>query len=257
VIEIKKWKGNEIVMDAGCGTGRITKILAEKAGKGGIVYAVDIDDNMIDQAKENLNGFKNVFVIKSNLLNIELPRKVDVIFSNAVLHWILDHGRLFEHFWRLLSDDDTNNKKWKEKEAEAKVESEGGEGLLLAQCGGYGNLSKVLSLINQIKDLGEFKTYFVNWNEPWYFARPEDTQKLLKQIGYKNIEVYLSDGTATFPNRTSYSTFVKNVIIKPFLEYLPNEQIKRRFFKTFLDNVEQSGLDWTLDYLRLNIMAQK
>jgi hypothetical protein len=37
VIEIKKWKGNEIVMDAGCGTGRITKILAQKVRKGGLV----------------------------------------------------------------------------------------------------------------------------------------------------------------------------------------------------------------------------
>ena len=76
-------------------------------------------------------------------------------------------------------------------------------------------------------------------------------------MGFKNIEVYLSDGTTTFPHRTSYSSFVKNVIIKPFLEYLPNEQTKRTFLKTFLDNAEQSGLGLTLDYVRLNIMAQK
>jgi trans-aconitate methyltransferase len=120
----KKWNGNEIVMDAGCGSGRVTKRLVEKVGKGGFVYAVDIDINMINQAKEYLSSFKNVLVIESDLLNVELPRRVDVIFSNPVLHWILDHKRLFKQFWKLLSEDSNNeNKEMK------------GRGLLLAQCG--------------------------------------------------------------------------------------------------------------------------
>jgi trans-aconitate 2-methyltransferase len=244
VLERRRWNGHEIVMDAGCGTGRVTKILAEKVGKGGLVYAVDLDANMIDQAKENLASFENVFVVKSDILNVELQKKVDVIFSNAVLHWILDHRRLFQHFWKLLSDKENNNENK-------------GERILLVQCGGYGNLSKIHTLMNQIKELSEFKIYFLNWKEPWYFAKPEDTEKLLKQIGFKNIKVYLSDGTTTFTNRTSYSSFVETAIIKPFLEYLPNEQIKRSFLKTFLDNIEQSRLAWTLDYVRLNIVAQK
>ena len=50
---------------------------------------------------------------------------------------------------------------------------------------------------------------------------------------------------------------METAIIKPFLEYLPNEQIKRPFLKTFLGNIEQSGLAWTLDYVRLNMVAQK
>ena len=64
VLERKKWNANEIVMDAGCGSGRVTKRLVEKVGKGGFVYAVDIDTNMINQAKEYLSSFKNVLVIK-------------------------------------------------------------------------------------------------------------------------------------------------------------------------------------------------
>lgn len=79
-----------------------------------------------------------------------------------------------------------------------------GRGIPLAQCGGYGNLGKVHSLMNQIRGLSEFEAYFVNWKEPWYFAKPEDTEKLLKQIGFKIIKVYLSDGTTTFTNCTSY-----------------------------------------------------
>ena len=91
VISRDKWIGNEIVMDAGCGTGRVTRILAQKVSKGGRVYAVDIDSNMISHARKNLKEFENVIVIQSDLTDIKLPRKVDVIFSNAVIHWILDH----------------------------------------------------------------------------------------------------------------------------------------------------------------------
>ena len=79
-------------MDAGCGSGRITKILSEIVlfGK---VYAIDNDHNMIKKAKENLKDFKNVNVIQSNLLDMDfnnIHSKFNIIFSNAVLHWILN-----------------------------------------------------------------------------------------------------------------------------------------------------------------------
>ena len=54
--------------------------LAEKVMKEGRVYAVDIDSNMVSHAKKNLQDFENVMVIQSDLMDVELPRKVDVIF---------------------------------------------------------------------------------------------------------------------------------------------------------------------------------
>ena len=81
VIRREKWIGNEVVMDAGCGTVRVTRILAQKIREEGMVYAVDIDSNMVSHARKNLKDFKNVMVIQGDLVDIELPRKVDVIFS--------------------------------------------------------------------------------------------------------------------------------------------------------------------------------
>ena len=48
----RRWTGNEIVMDAGSGSGNLTKILADKVPNGK-VYAVDADPNMVEQAKSN------------------------------------------------------------------------------------------------------------------------------------------------------------------------------------------------------------
>ena len=122
IILSKTWTGKETIMDAGCGSGRITKILSELAPFGK-VYAIDNDQNMIKKAKDNLKGFKNVITIQSDLLDIDFNKihsKFNIIFSNAVLHWILDHYKVFKNFYDLLLSN----------------------GQLLIQCGGYGNLQK-------------------------------------------------------------------------------------------------------------------
>jgi trans-aconitate 2-methyltransferase len=96
ILEWRKWHGNEIVMDAGCGSGLLTKQLAKKVPRGK-VYAVDIDFNMIKQAKNNLQFLDNVEIIQSSFTDIRLPRKMDVIFSNAALHWVRDHRKAFQN----------------------------------------------------------------------------------------------------------------------------------------------------------------
>ena len=89
------------VLDAGCGSGLLTKQLAKQVPRGKI-YAVDIDSNMIKQAKNNLQFFDNVQIMQSSFTDIRLPRKMDVIFSNSALHWIQDHRKAFQNFWEML-----------------------------------------------------------------------------------------------------------------------------------------------------------
>jgi trans-aconitate methyltransferase len=88
-------------MDAGCGTGLLTKDLAKKVPSGK-VYAVDIDSNMIEQARSNLRCFDNVEIVQSSFTDVKLPTKVDVIFSNSAFHWVQDHRKAFQSFWGML-----------------------------------------------------------------------------------------------------------------------------------------------------------
>ena len=101
-------------------------------------------------------------------------------------------------------------------------------------------------------------------NQPWYFAKPYDTTKLLREIGYVNTKVQLHDDLVIMTNREIYSRFVKTVIMKPFLEHLPDDKIRNRYLKLFLHEVEKrsnsskkSQTLWSLDYVRLNIIADK
>jgi len=120
IIEYRRWKGNEVVLDAGCGSGRTTKILSMKVPQGKVI-AVDSDLSMINLAKENLSKFSNIAFIKMDISEIELEEKVDVVFSNATLHWILNHKKVFERLWQILNF----------------------EGQLLIQCGGHRDLAKI------------------------------------------------------------------------------------------------------------------
>ena len=104
IIEWRKWNGNETVMDAGCGTGLLTKLLAKKVPRGK-VYAVDMDSNMTRQAKRNLKDLENVELVQSDFAHVKLPTKLDVIFSNAALHWVHNHAQVFQHFWKMLKSD--------------------------------------------------------------------------------------------------------------------------------------------------------
>src|SRR3954454_20762944 len=76
LLDKRRWIGNEIVMDAGAGSGNLTEILCEKV-PGGRVYAVDADSNMVQQSKSTLSHWRNVEVIHSSMESVNLPLKVD------------------------------------------------------------------------------------------------------------------------------------------------------------------------------------
>jgi trans-aconitate 2-methyltransferase len=257
VLEWRKWHGDEIIMDAGCGSGLLTRQLAKKVPRGK-VYAVDIDSNMVRQARKNLQLFDNVEVIEFSFTDVRLPQRLDVIFSNSALHWVQDQRNAFQNFWEMLKPMNSTNKDTVSGNSVGSI----GNGQLLIQCGGCGNLQQIITLLEQIKQLDQFKAYFTNWKQSWYFANPDDTDKLLKEIGYVNSRVYSNRDCVILPNRRMYSRFIKTVVAKPYLERLStdkDEKLKKAFLELFLDEVKKnsgkSKTRWFLDFVRLNIVA--
>lgn len=242
ILEYRNWKGNEIVLDAGCGSGKLTKILSIKVPFGK-VFAVDSDLSMITLAKQNLKKTTNIQFIRNDISEIKLADNVDVVFSNAVLHWITDHKKVFERFWQILKPN----------------------GQLLIQCGGYGNLVNTISIFSKIRKSTEFYKYFCNnkgediWIEPWYFATKQDTEKILQNTGFQNIHVYVENKEVNLQNKKKYLVFIKTIVLRPYLEYLPNDALKNKFAKAVTQEIETNvqELQWKLDYVRLNINARK
>lgn len=135
---------------------------------------------------------------------------------------------------------------------------------LLIQCGGYGNLQQIIALLERITHLDQFRPYFTKWKQSWYFAKPDDTDKLLKEIGYVNTRAYLNRDSVTLPNRRIYSRFIRTVVANPYLDILSldnGDKLKTAFLKLFLDEVirnsSKSKTRWLLDFVRFNIFAHR
>ncbi|MFL6483524.1 MAG: hypothetical protein ACJ70Z_02235, partial [Nitrososphaera sp.] len=80
---------------------------------------------------------------------------------------------------------------------------------------------------------------------------------LLRKTGFGNTEVNLSNLTITFSDRQSFANFVKTVIMKAFLGYIPDVKKKEQFLNLFLDEFERTYGNWLLDFVRLSIFAKK
>ena len=116
---------------------------------------------------------------------------------------------------------------------------------------------KLISTFDIVKDSPEFKEYFSKWKDQWNFAKPVDTEKMLKETGYRDINVYLEDRPVTFKDKNSYSIYLKTVVLGPYLKYLPSEKLQHSFLKRIIQIKEKENDEQmlTLDYKRLNIFA--
>ncbi|HEU4571151.1 MAG TPA: methyltransferase domain-containing protein, partial [Candidatus Limnocylindrales bacterium] len=126
VVERLPLRGDETVLDAGCGTGRVTAMLLERLPAGRVI-AVDGSAAMVAEARAFLDPERTV-VIHSDLVDLELDEQVDAVFSNAVFHWIADHERLFATLHAALAPG----------------------GRLEAQCGGAGNVAGFMAAVAEV-----------------------------------------------------------------------------------------------------------
>ena len=126
-------RGDEAVIDAGCGTGRVTELLLGHLPNGSVL-GVDTSEAMVEAARQRFAGDRRVRIAHGDILELEVDEPVDVIFSTATFHWIKNHEPLFERLARALKP--------------------GGQ--LVAQCGGRGNIALTLAAIERVMDEDRF-----------------------------------------------------------------------------------------------------
>lgn len=81
------------VHDLGCGTGNITRIMASR-WPGAEIVGVDGSEAMLDRARAEPG---RITWVLGDIATWQASEPADVIYSNAALHWLGDHERLFVH----------------------------------------------------------------------------------------------------------------------------------------------------------------
>lgn len=215
-------RGDERILDAGCGSGRVTQQLLERLPRGRVV-ALDASTAMVEQARERLAAAgladRAEFVVADLGQPLPIAEPVDGVLSTATFHWVLDHDALFRNL--------------------AAVMRPGAP--FVAQCGGGDNIARVRRVM---RELGEAWT-------PWNFAWPDETRARLEAAGFVDVEVWLHDEPTEIPP-AELRDYLRTVILGTnLLRRAPEER------EPFVEAVAERLADGHLDYVRLNILARR
>jgi trans-aconitate methyltransferase len=216
-------RGDETVLDAGCGSGRLTAALLERVPQGRVI-ALDASDAMLDVARRELKKYGDrVSFVRADLNALELEHVADVVFSTATFHWVLDHAALFKGVRKALKPG----------------------GRLHAQCGGQNNLAQHLALAARVGGVS-----LEGLRYPVHFATPDEAVGNMKAAGFAEAKAWLKDAPTPFPDAASYRRFVKHVTLRTVVAGLGDKA------DAFLDAVTKAAApEYSLDYVRLELRA--
>jgi len=227
VLERLPLSGAETVLDAGCGSGGVTRLLLEKLPDGCVV-GVDGSEAMIKAARENLAPYADRVALRvADLLELQLEEPVDAVFSNATFHWVPDHDLLFKRLKAAMK--------------------EGAP--LVAQCGGEGNVAEFAAAIEEASQLPEFAPSFEGWPTPYNFAGPEETEARLATAGFAEVRCWLEEKLVQPEQPREFGAAAG---LAPHLERLPDDK-REAFVDAVMDRLEQPI---SYRYIRLNIDAR-
>lgn len=219
VLDRLRLRGDETVLDAGCGTGQVTEALRERLPRGHVI-ALDASPSMIATAVERLGADRMTYLTHDLMDPIPID-PVDAILSTATFHWVPDHDRLFANLAAVLRP----------------------RGQFAAQCGGWGNLERVNAAAEKAAgiDLPATKVY----------ATPEETWTRMEAEGFVDIETWLTEAPVELPP-DELEPYLRTVILSGEVARRSPEQADELVHAVAVELGEPA-----IDYVRLNILARK
>ncbi len=226
--------GNEDLVDAGCGTGRVTRLLAERVPRG-TVLALDASPGMVEEAGRRLADLApRVRVRMADLTALTLDAPVDVVVSTATFHWILDHDLLFARMFAGLRPG----------------------GRLIAQCGGAGNIARTLRAAGAVGERPPYAAALAGMPAGWLFADHHTTVARLEAAGFAGPRAWLEDAPVHFPDVAAGAEFLATVVLRHHLERLvPGARAPFAREVAELCTLPDGRVE--VDYVRLNLEARR
>jgi len=228
-------EGCESVLDAGCGTGRLTVSLLERLPHGRVI-GLDSSEAMVAGARAFLRPRfgRLVHLVRADAGQLPFREAFDLIFSTATFHWIQDHQSLFKNLFAALKPG----------------------GRLEGQCGGGPNLARFRGQAATIMRQPRFGSYFEGWAGPWEFADAETTARRLSAAGFVDIETGVEPAPVMLPDASTYRDFVATAVVRIHLQRLP-PAIGDAFLDALVEPAAMGQPPFAIDYWRLNLRGRR
>lgn len=223
ILEWLDAKPGELILDAGCGDGALTALIAKS---GALVEGIEVSKSMADAAAELGLNVRNM-----DLLQLDETARYDAIFSNAVLHWIGDWDELFARFARSLKSG----------------------GRLVVECGGHGNIAAIRTAICAAASFYDVSSKAAAEQ----YLTPEQAKKVLGAHGFLVEKIELA------PRRTPLKTGMDGwirVFRQQFIDQFEGrgkqDEVMERLLDWLAPQLRTNEGEWFADYVRLRFVAR-
>lgn len=214
------------ILDLGCGTGTLTVQLKARAGK---VIGVDSSHHMVEKAKKQ---FENMEFLLCDALALPFEEEFDIVFSNAVFHWIKDHDRLLKNIHKALKT----------------------KGRLICEFGARGNIVAIEAAFSESCR----KCGYV-YESKFHFPATEDFGALLEQNGFAIEQIYDYDRPTVLKDGEQGLTNWMQQFYASELAGMP-EDIQKKVLRMAEEAARErlwNGKEWVADYRRLRAIAKR
>jgi trans-aconitate 2-methyltransferase len=199
-------RGDEAILDIGCGDGKITAEFAAIVPRGRVL-GTDLAAEMIDYARETFppGRFPNLEFRRQDARSLEGEQDYDLIFSNAALHWVSDQHAVVLGAGRALR----------------------GGGRLVISCGGRGNASEILAELDTLLAEPLWEPYFQGFKNPYTFLGPEDYAPWLAEAGLEPLRLELAEKDMRQAGKEGLAAWIRTTWM-PYTHQVP-EELRERF----------------------------
>ena len=205
-------RGDERILDIGCGDGKITAEVAMLV-PGGSVLGLDNSREMLSFARERFPpvSWPNLEFQYGDASKLQHVDEFDLILSFACLHWVQDHRPVLEGIKRSLKNG----------------------GRVLMQFGGLGNAAGILKVVDELISEEKWSGYFEPFQFPYGFYGPDEYRTWLELAGLKAWRVELVAKDMVQAGREGLVSWFKSTWL-PYIERVP-EDLRMDFIDEVVD----------------------
>jgi trans-aconitate 2-methyltransferase len=205
-------RGDEHILDVGCGDGKVTAELARAVPKGSVT-GIDASPEMIRFARVSFSAkaVPNLEFRMMDACHIRLARRFDVVFSSSVMHWVADHPAFLRGAAACLRPG----------------------GRLVVSCGGKGNAQDVFVALRPEMRLKRWRGYFRRMQKPYFFHNPAEYERWLPRFGFKTNHIKLSPKDAVYPGCDGFAAWFRTTWL-PYTQRVP-EALREEFVAAVAD----------------------